>query len=134
MDMEAEIGGGGGEEVSEESAGGIGEADVGDDTVAEESVFGGLVGAIEELVWQDDMAGFVLWLEGADGGDGKKPADIERAEGVNIGAVIEFVGEDTMTSGVASEEVDLAVVEASAEDGIGGWAKGCFDEVFGEVG
>jgi len=134
MDMEAEIGGGGGEAVPEESAGGIGEADVGDDSVAKEGVFRGLIGAIEELVWQDDVAGFVLWLEGTDGGDGEKPADIERAEGVNIRTVIEFVWEDTMTSGMASEEVDLAAVEASTEDGIGGRAEGCFDEVFGEVG
>ncbi len=39
-----------------------------------------------------------------------------------------------MASGVASEEVDLAAVEASTEDGIGGRAEGCFDEVFGQVG
>ena len=134
MDLKAEIGGGGGEEISEECAGGIGEADVGDDSVAKEGVFCGLIGAIEELVWQDDVAGFVLWLEGTYGGDGEKPADIERAEGVNICAVIKFVWEDTMASGVASEEVDLAAVEASTEDGIGGRAEGCFDEVFGQVG
>jgi hypothetical protein len=48
---------------------GCGEGDVGDDAPAEEGVFGRLLGAVEELVDEDDVAGSVLPLEGPHGAD-----------------------------------------------------------------
>ena len=41
----------------------VGKGDVGDDAAAEEGVFGGSLGAVEELVRENDVAGVVFILE-----------------------------------------------------------------------
>ena len=48
-----------------------------DDASTEEGVVFAAAGAVVELVWQDDMAGGVLFLERAAGGDGDDEAYAE---------------------------------------------------------
>lgn len=103
----------------------VGEGDVRDDAATEESMFEGLFGVIDELVDEYNVAGFVAGLEGSDGADTNNPGDAGLFEGENIGAVIEFAGEDSMTAAVAREEDDLATGEFAEEQLIGGWSEGC---------
>ena len=68
---------GGMEEVAQSGGDGVGEPDVGDDAISEERMVFAAAGAVVELVWQDDMAGGVLFLERAAGGDGDDEAYAE---------------------------------------------------------
>lgn len=103
----------------------VSEGDVSDDATTEEGVFEGLFGAIDELVDEYNVAGFVACLEGADSADADDPGDPGLFEGENIGAVIQFTGEDAVAAAMAREEDDLATGELAEEQLIGGWSEGC---------
>lgn len=70
------------------------------------------------------MAGGYFLFEAADGGDGDDVAGAEGAEGPDVGAVVDFVGEEAVAEAVAGEEEDSAVFEDAFDDGVGGWAEG----------
>ena len=110
------------EERAEICADGVSEADVCNDAVAEERVVFAAAGAVEELVGEDDVAGLIGVAETSDGGDADDPADVEGAEGPEIGAVIEFGGEEPVAAAVAWEEADAAVGEGAGGDEVRGGA------------
>ncbi len=103
------------------------EGDVGDDPATEVGVGGGLLGAVEELVDEDDVARAVLFLERPDGADTEDPGDAELLERPDVGAMGKFRGEEAMSATVAGEEHDVASGEAAGEKLVGGWAEGGFD-------
>ncbi len=92
------------------------------DSVAEEGV-DAMTRAIEELVGDDEVEGFVLFLERSDGRDGDNALDAELLEPVNIGAEVESAGQDAVATSVASQECDLAAFKGAADIGIGRAAK-----------
>jgi hypothetical protein len=113
--------GGGGflrEEGAEMGGEGIAKGDVSDNATAEEGVLVAAAGAVEELVGEENVFGGVFLLEAADGGDGDDPADVEVAHGPEVGAVVEFGGEDAVTAGVAGEEDEAAAVELTDDESV----------------
>ena len=127
--VDAGLGGAGGldDDLPEFAAEGFGKGDVGDDAAAEKGVLEGLFGAVDELVDDDDVAGAVFFLQGADGADAEDPLDAEFFQGPDVGAVVEFGGQDAVAAAVAGEEDDVAPDEAAGQEIIGGGAEGGFD-------
>ncbi len=110
-------------DVAETVADRVGEGNVGDDAVAEEGEVGAAFGAVDELVDGDDVGGFVLFFERADGADADDVADAELFHAVDVGAVVELAGEDFVAAAVTGEEHDVAVGDAAGEKVIGGFAE-----------
>ena len=127
VDGDVAIFGGLESELAEVFADGVGEADVGDDAVAEEGVVLVAFGAVEELVDDDDVPRFVLGLEGTDSAGAEDPSHAEGLHRVDVGAVVEFAGADAVAASVSGEEDDFATGEGSHEELIGGIAPGGLD-------
>ena len=98
-----------------------------DDAAPEEGVLEVALGAVEELVRQHDVAGFVFRLQRADGADADDPVDAERFHRPEIGAVVQLAGEEPVAAGVAWEEDDRATCELAREEFIRGIAEGRLD-------
>ncbi len=120
---EPEPAGGGEEEFSQILGDRVGEGDVGDDAAAEEGVGGGLLGAVDELVDEDDVAGAVLALERSDGADAEDPGHAEFFEGPEVGAVGHLGGQQSVSPAVARQEDDVPSGEAAGEQAVGGIAE-----------
>ena len=119
--------------ISQASAEGVGEANVPDNAVGEEGVWPHALGAIDDLVRDDKVAGGNVFLEGSDGGEGEDGADADGAEGGDVGEVGDEGGGDFVVGAVAGEEGDGGGGVGGGEDGDGGGggAPGCGD---GEAG
>ena len=77
---------------------GVGKGDVANDAAAKEGMLEIALGAVEELVGQNDIAGAIFFLEGANGADADDPGDAEFFHGPKIGAVIQFSREDAVAA------------------------------------
>ena len=77
------------------------------DTFAKERVSGALACAIEKLRGQEDIAWRVFFLQAADRCHADDPADVKRAERVDVGAVIQFMWQDPMAAAVPRQEINL---------------------------
>lgn len=115
----SELGAGLAEEVAEIGRVGIAEANVGDDAIAEEGVVFAAAGAVKELIGDDDVKGMDFFAEAADGGDANEPADVERAEGVEIGPVIDFMWGDAVAATVSGKKIDGASGVLAFDDVVG---------------
>ena len=111
----------------------VGEGDVGNDAVAEEGV-DAMASSIEELVGDYEVEWLVLFLERADRGDGDDAVDAELLESVDIGAEVEFGGQEAVARAVTREEGDLAAFEGTEYVGIGGIAERSLLADFVDVG
>ena len=129
VDGVAARGAGAGDDVAQPGADGIGKCDMGDDTAAEEGVLRAPAGAVEELRGEHDVARLVLLLEAADCGDADDPADTERAQRVDICAVIQLMRHDAMAAAVAGQKVDLPACELAGEMESLGGPNGCRDVI-----
>ena len=114
-------------------AGGLVEGDVGDDAIAEEGGFATL-GAVEELIGNEEFTGAQIFLEGADGADRDDALDAEKLHGVDIGAEIEFGGENAMAATVTGKKGDALPFQGADDEGVGGIAEGSLDANFAGVG
>ena len=65
-----------------------------------------------------------MGLEGADGADADDPGDAEVFHAPEVGAVVEFAGEDAVAASVPGQEDDVASGEFAGEEGVRGWAEG----------
>jgi len=106
---------------------------VGNDAVAEEGV-DAMASSIEELVGDYEVEWLVLFLERADRGDGDDAVDAELLESVDIGAEVEFGGQEAVARAVTREEGDLAAFELTEYVGIGGIAERSLLADFVDVG
>ena len=91
-------------------------------------------GAVDELVGNHEVCWLVLFFQRADGGDGEDALDAELFEGVDIGAEVQFRGQNAMSATVAGEERDLASFQFAEHERVGGLAKGRFNAFFVHVG
>ena len=121
------------EGVDDDGADGIPEGDVADDAISEEGGVAG-EGAVDELIGDDEVGGFVLFLQAADGGDGEDGGDAGGFERVDVRAEVELGGKDAMALAVAGEEDDFSAFEGAEDEGVGGVAEGGFDRLFVDVG
>jgi len=119
---------------------GVTEGNVGDYTALEESPWPDALGAVNDLVGDDEVAGLDLLLQTSDRGESNDGADTNRAKGSNVGAGGDLVGSDLVVRTVAAQESNcdgLAVVLALVVedgDGGGGSAPRGFDSQRGDLG
>lgn len=119
---------------------GVRETYVADHAAFEECEWADSLGAVDDLVGDDEVAGFDGFLEAAYSGEGDDGADAEVAEGGDVGASGDFVGGELVMEAMAGDEGDgdwLAcggrwVVEDG--DGRGGSAPGSAWVEGGDVG
>jgi hypothetical protein len=93
-----------------------------DNAVSEESV-DPMACAIEELVGNYEIQGLVLFFQRSDCGHGDNPLDPQLFEAVNVGAEIEFAGQDAVAASVPCEEGHFAAFESTANVDVRGSAK-----------
>jgi len=96
-------------------ANGLGKGDVRDDAAAKKRVLEVALGAVKELVGQDDVARAILGLERADGANADDPMNIKGLHRPQVGAVVQLAGEDTVTARMTGEEDDFAPSEPARE-------------------
>ena len=94
-----------------------------DDAFAEERV-DAVAGAVEELVGNDELQRLVLFLQRTNRRDRQNALDAELFESINVGAEIQFAGQDAVAASVAGEEGDLAAFQRAENIGVGGLAEG----------
>lgn len=114
------------DEVAERGVEGVGEGDVGDDAVVEEGKWADPLGAVDNLVGNDEVARFDGFLERADGREGDDGAAAEGAQGGDVGAGGDFVRGELVVGPVAGEEGD--------GDGVAGSWGGVFEDADGGGG
>jgi hypothetical protein len=62
------------------------------------------LGAVNDLVWDNEIAGLDLLLQAADGGKGNDGADADGAEGGDVGAGGNLVGSNLVVCAVSAKE------------------------------
>jgi hypothetical protein len=111
----------------------IGKADVRRDSLTKKSVIAALAGAIEKLRRQEHVTRRVFFLKAADGGDADDPAHIQRAERIDVRAMIQFVRKQTVAATVSRKEIDLPALYLPADDRVGWITKRRFNPLLRRV-
>ncbi len=98
----------------------VGEANVSDNTALEESEWTDALGAVDNLVWDDEVSWLNLLPEGTDSGECNDAADADGAESGNVGTVWNLMWCDGVVGSVTGDEGDDGLLVL--EDGDwGGW-------------
>ena len=93
-----------------------------DDAVAEKRG-NAQAGPVEELVGDEEFERAQRFLQGAHGADRDDALDAQHLHGVDIGAIVDFSGQQAMAAAVAREEGDAAAFERAENEGVGGIAE-----------
>src|SRR5690606_12441445 len=93
------------------------EADVYDDVLVEERRRAAL-GAVEELVRDDEVERRELFLERPDGAEREQPLDAELLEAVDVRAERQVRRDDAVAAAVARQEGDLASAYLAEDVGV----------------
>src|SRR5947208_3949228 len=103
-----------GEQITQLETDRFGKRNVRDDSFPEKSMHRAQAGAVVELRWQQNVAWFVFFLQTADRCDGNDPSNIESTQGINVRAVIQFVGKNSVAPSMSRQKVDLPSVHGTA--------------------
>jgi hypothetical protein len=115
------------DQIPQLGANGLCEGDVRHYAAAKKGVLRTPLGFIDELIGQDDFTGLEFCLQRTDGADADDPTDTEFLERINVGAMIQFSGQEFVPAGVARQENDFAAAQDSSQQLIGRIAKGRLD-------
>jgi hypothetical protein len=91
---------------------------MGRDAFTKEGVVCSLTGSIEKLRGQKHMARRVFFLKAADCGDADDPAHVQRPECVNVCAMIQLMGKQTMSAPMPGKEVNLPAMHLPADEAV----------------
>ena len=105
----------------------VGKGDVPDDAASEKRVFKIALGAVEKLVGQNDVARPVFFLQRADGADADDPRDAELFHRPDVGAMVQFAGQNAVAAPVARQKNHFAPGELAGEKFIRRRAERRFD-------
>src|SRR5450759_5251907 len=75
---------------------------------------------VDHLVGHDDGAGSVLWFQGTDGTGRKHLPNPDRAQGPEVGAVVDQVRRKAMTLSVSGEEGHAATLDLTDQHVVAG--------------
>src|SRR5579862_5001329 len=103
--------------LRERAAGGLGEADVSDDTVVEERGHAS-AGTVEKLIRDHEIEGWQIFAQRSDSADGKNALGTEHFQGADVGAVVYVARRNAVAAAVASEKGDATAFECADDDGI----------------
>src|SRR4051794_12039368 len=101
--------------------------------VAEESVRSPLAGVVVKLRRKEDIARSILFLEAAHRSDANDPTNVQRAEGVDVRTVIQFMRKQPMAPTVARKEKNLPAMHLSSNNSVGWFAERRRDALFGRI-
>src|SRR5450432_384222 len=87
----------------------------------------GLFGAVEKLVNDHDVAWLVFFLQRADSADTNNPCDPEFFHGPDVGAVVQFAGQNPVATAMAREKNNVAPGQFAGQQIVGGIAERSFD-------
>src|SRR5204863_8033818 len=93
----------------------IGKGNMANDAASKKCVLKRLFGAVQELVWQDNMARLVFRLQRADGADADDPSHSELLHRPNISAMIQFRGENAMSASMPGQKRHVPACELAGE-------------------
>lgn len=96
---------------------GVSEGHVADEPVLEEGEGAVALGAVDDLVRDDEVHGADLLLQRADGGEADDAAHAEGPQGGDVGARGDLVGRDLVVLAVAGQEGDGHVAVLEDHDG-----------------
>lgn len=101
------------DDVGDPGVVGVGEGDVADEAVLEEGEGAVALGAVDDLVGDDEVHGADLLAQGADGGEADDGAHAQGAQGGDVGAGGDLVRRELVVLAVAGQEGDgdAAVLE-----------------------
>ena len=103
------------------------ERDMRHDAAPEKRVVGRLFGAVEKLVNDDDVARLVFFLQRADGADADDPLHAEFFHRPDVGAMVQFAGQNPVAAPMPRQENHFASGEFAGEQIVGRRAEGRFD-------
>lgn len=112
----------------------IGKPDVAHDAAVEKGEWADALGAVDDLVWDDEVARLDVLLQRADGGEGDDAAHAEGAERRDVGAVRDLMGRERVVCAVAREEGNHGVAVGEDGDRGGGGAPRCRNVQGGDWG
>ena len=104
----------------------MGHGHMGHAAIAEEAG-GAAIGAVHILIDEHEGPRRQLRLEGATGGDGDEIGDARPLQGVDIGAVVDARGRESVAATVAGQEDGLRLANTAEAQGVGGLAPGGCD-------
>src|ERR1043166_1680855 len=97
------------------------------DASSEESVREGLLGAVEKLIRQDDIARVILGLKRTDGADADDPGHPELLHCPDIRTMVQFARQDAMSTAVPRKENDFTALKPARKKVVRGRTKRGFD-------
>src|SRR5579862_9619821 len=100
---------------------------MGDNAVSEKSVGRGLLGSVEELIKQDNIARFVLGLERPYRTDTQNPGHPQFLQSPDVGPVIQITGQDSMTAPMTRKKHHFTSLKMTGQKIVGWRAKRGFD-------
>src|SRR5664279_2987936 len=103
------------------------ERDMGYDAAPEEGVVRRLLGAVEELINDDDVTRLVFFLQRADGADADDPLNAKLFHGPDVGPMVQFARQNPMTASMAREKNHVTPGKFAGEQIVGGIAERRFD-------
>lgn len=98
---------------------GITEGDVADDASLEECEGSDTLAAVDDLVWDDEIAGLDLLLQATDSRESDDSAYTDRAKGGNVSACGHLMRGDLVVRSVAAKErnSDGLILDSVVQDG-----------------
>src|ERR1700686_2750702 len=100
----------------------IGKRNVSYDAIPEESIHA-MTSAVEELIGNYEVQWLMFFLQRTDRGHGDDPFHAELFEAINVGAKIQFSGENAMAASVARQKCNFAAFECAQDVSIRGFAE-----------
>jgi hypothetical protein len=91
------------------------EGDVRHDAASEKGVGERLFGAVHKLVNEHDVARLAFFLQRADGADADDPGDAELFHRPDVGAMVQFAGQNPVAAPVAGKKNHVASGELAGE-------------------
>ena len=102
---------------------------MGCDSFAKKRVGRAQAGAVVKLRWQQNIARLVFLLKAAHGGDGDDPPNVERAQRINVPAMIQLVRQDPVAPAMPRQKINLPSADCAADQRVRGRAKRGIDFV-----
>ena len=96
-----------GKQVAQTRADWFGETDVRNNAFAEKCVCAALARPIVKLRRQENITRRIFFLQAANGRDANNPANVKRAQRINIRAMIQLVRQNPMTASVSWQKINL---------------------------
>src|SRR5690349_17572229 len=112
---------------------GVGERDMGHDTIFEEAV-GATARAVEDLIWHNKVERRLVLAQATHRAHRNNPLDAERLERVDIRARGNFGWRDAMPAPMSWKERHRLLAKHAGQDGVARRAKGCLRHDLRDVG